>query len=89
MNTITIKSTPVDRSAIFEDKNRMREAIFTFGCYCPDMTFTLSDVVTAFGYRKDKAWLRIGELRRSGRVRLLNQTRNRSVQYRIATKENA
>lgn len=80
-------SQPVDKAAVLADKERMREVIYTFGCYCENLQFTLADVQRAFGYRRDRVWSRIQELKRAGRVVSLPETRNRSLVYAIATAE--
>lgn len=82
MNTNTDR-----RDAITAEREAMRNAIFTFGCYSPDMTFTLADVVKAFGFRRDRAWLRIQELKRQKLITTLPTTKDRNAQYRIATLE--
>jgi len=82
MNTNTDR-----RDAITAEREAMRNAIFTFGCYSPDMTFTLADVVKAFGFRRDRAWLRIQELKRQKLVTKLPTTKDRNAQYRIATED--
>lgn len=88
MTTTAFKSLPVDKQALLADKARMREAIYTFGCLMPGLRFTLTEVCEAFSYPRHRAWTRIQELKRGGRVTVLEETRNRQAVYKIAVKEN-
>jgi hypothetical protein len=89
MNTITRNhvSRPVDRAARVREEQLRQGAIYAFGCYQPDMKFTLEGVVGRFGYRKDTAWLSIHRLVKARRVRVVG-TVNRQIEYQIVTREN-
>ena len=57
-----VRGKRLNKEKLLADKDRLREAIFTLGCFMPGMRFTVKSVMNAFGITKHIAFARIEEL---------------------------
>lgn len=81
------RARPVNKPELIADKERLRSAIFTFGCYCKDKQFTIKDVMLAFDLKKQTAFNRVQELITRRLVRLTGRVEKGWIVYQIDTME--